>query len=64
MNDRERRHALALNEAHAYFGGIDKLTYPERVERLRYVERRDGIRSPEPGSLDAMMRDQIERRSR
>lgn len=63
MDKAQRRHALTLNEAHDYFGGIDKLTPPERVERLRYVRLRDGSRRPDPTVLEAMALDQIRRRS-
>lgn len=64
MNERERRHALTLNEAHEYFGGIEKLTEPERFERLRFVRLRDGSRRPDASALEAMARDHIERRDR
>lgn len=42
MNDRERRHAMAINEAHVYFGGLENETHRERLARLAFVKRVDG----------------------
>lgn len=62
MDEKQRRHALTLNEAHEYFGGIEKLTNPERVERLRFIRLRDGSRRSDPSALEAMALDQLKRR--
>lgn len=64
MNEEQRRHALTLNEAHEYFGGIEKLSRPERVERLRFVQLRDGDRRPAGGALEDMARYQLDRNKR
>ena len=62
MNERERRHAMALNEAHMMFGSPEDDSHRERIARALYVQRRDGSRPAKPGAMDAMMRDQVERR--
>lgn len=63
MNEEQRRHALALNEAHMLFGSPEEDTHRERIARAMYVQRRDGSRPAKPGSLEAMALDQIRRRS-
>lgn len=64
MDEKQRRHALTLNEAHEYFGGIDGLTPSERAERLRFVRLRDGERRPAGGALEGMARYQLDRSKR
>lgn len=64
MDDRDRRHALTLNEAHEYFGGYEGLTGAERRERARFVRLRDGERRPAGGAMENMARYQLDRRER
>ena len=64
MTEAERRHALALEEAHMMFGGLEDDSHRERIRRALYVQRRDGSRPADPRALEAMARDQVERRSR
>lgn len=64
MTEAERRHAMALNEAHMLYGDIADDSHRERIARALYVQRRDGSRPAGPGSMEAMARDQVERRSR
>lgn len=56
MTNEERRHAVALNEAHMIFGGLETDSHRERIQRARYVRRLDGVRERKPGSLEAVRR--------
>jgi hypothetical protein len=64
MNEKQRRHALTLNEAHEYFGGYEQLTPSERAERQRFVRLRDGERRATSNDLEAMARFQLNRNKR
>lgn len=64
MNERERRHALTLNEAHEYFGPLEELSHRERLARLRFVKRRDGGGRADAAALEAMARYQLDRGKR
>jgi hypothetical protein len=54
MDYAARRHALALNEVHAVFGDIEKLTHAERMQRLDALKRLDHTRPPKPEAVAAV----------
>lgn len=64
MDEKQRRHALTLNEAHEYFGGYERLTPSERAERQRFVRLRDGERRAPSAALEDMARFQLDRSKR